>query len=304
MITLKNHLKPITMKLTVKLALLGFLLINIACSPQEKEAQKNTEAFDKAEAEVAEKVKEVIAEMPAPSEIPYLLMETGAEYNPSLLHDLKRMKSYTSSDKAALNLGIYATDVAYLSTYNKSQEALKYVSEIKPMADQLSLSSAFSPSTIARFEGNLGNTDSLVNIINNAVTHADNHLKSTNRPKVAALLLAGSFVEGLYIATALIENYPDDLLPEDVKTLILIPLVDVVLKQEEPLIDLIALLKSVDKDEAISKIVGDLNELKEEYKNLNVKQIMDDGRGDLLLKDEALDKLTNKVGMIRDNITG
>jgi hypothetical protein len=93
-------------------------------------------------------------------------------------------------------------------------------------------------------------------------------------------------------------------LPEDVKTLILIPLVDVVLKQEEPLIDLIALLKSVDKDEAISKIVGDLNELKEEYKNLNVKQIMDDGRGDLLLKDEALDKLTNKVGMIRDNITG
>jgi hypothetical protein len=195
MITLKNHLKPITMKLTVKLALLGFLLINIACSPQEKEAQKNTEAFDKAEAEVAEKVKEVIAEMPAPSEIPYLLMETGAEYNPSLLHDLKRMKSYTSSDKAALNLGIYATDVAYLSTYNKSQEALKYVSEIKPMADQLSLSSAFSPSTIARFEGNLGNTDSLVNIINNAVTHADNHLKSTNRPKVAALLLAGSFVE-------------------------------------------------------------------------------------------------------------
>lgn len=292
------------MKLTVKLAFFCFLLLNIACSPQKKEAEKNAEAFDKAEAEVAEKVKEVIAEMPSPSEIPYLLMETGAEYSPSLLHDLNKVKSYTSNDKAALNLGAYATDVAYLSTYKKSQEALKYVSEIKPLADQLSLSNAFSPQTIQRFESNLGNTDSLVNIINSAVSHADEHLKSTDRPKVAALLLAGSFVEGLYVATALIENYPDDLLPDDAKTLILIPLVDVVLKQEEPLIDLITLLKSVPKDETTSKLVSDLNELKEEYKKLNVKELMDQGRGNLLLKDEALDKLTNKVGLIRDHITG
>ena len=301
--TLKNETIN-TMKLTTRALLSALFMLAIACSPQKKEEKQSSEEFDKAEKEVAEQVKDVIAEMPAPSEIPYLLMETGAEFSPSLLHDLSKVNSYSTKDKAALNLGAYATDVAYLSTYSKSQDALKYISEVKPLADQLSLSNSFSPQMVQRFESNLGNTDSLVMIVNEAVSQAEKHLKSNDRPKVAALLLAGSFVEGLYIATALIENYPDDLLPEEAKQTILVPLVTVVLKQEEPLMDLIHLLKSVTKDETISKLVSDLNGLLDEYKKLDIQKLMDEGRGDLLLKDEALDNLTNKAGQIRDHITG
>jgi len=291
------------MKLTSKLVILTGFALSIACSPQKKEDQSKSEAFDKAEAEVNEQIKEVITEMPSPSEIPFLLMETGVEYSPSLIHDLKDIDSYTTNAKKALNLGIYSTDVAYLSAYDKSQKALKYVSSLKPIADQLALSSAFDPETIKQFEANLDNTDSLAHIINEAVANADAHLKSTERPKISALLLTGSFIEGLYIATALIENYPDDLLPEDAKNLILIPLVDVVLKQEKPVTDLITLLKSVPTDETTQTLIEDLQMVEAEYKKLDIKKLMDEGRGDLLLKDEALDALTNKMGKIRDDIT-
>ncbi len=292
------------MKMNFKLAILALIVFGFACSPQKKEEKSKEEAFDKAEAEVNEQIKEVIAEMPAPSEIPFLLMETGAEFNPSLLHDIKMASKYTTKNEKALNLGAYATDVAYLSAYSKSQKALTYVAELKPIADQLALSNAFNPKMIERFEKNLSSTDSLAAIINEAVENADDHLKKTDRPKVSAMLLAGSFIEGLYIATALIENYPDDVLPDDAKTLILIPLVDVVLKQEEPVIDLIALLQSVPSDEKTQALIADLEQLKEEYKKLDVKKLMEEGRGDLLLKDEALDALTNTTGKIRDHITG
>ncbi len=291
------------MKITYKLALLTVLLFSIACSPQKKDEKSKEEAFDKAESEVNEQIKEVIAEMPSPSEIPFLLMETGAEYSPSLLHNLEKISTYTTNTKKALNLGVYATDVAYLSAYNKSQRALKYVGELKQMADQLALSNAFNPDMIERFEANLGNTDSLAQIINEAVSNADEHLKSTDRPKISALLLAGSFIEGLYIATALIENYPDDVLPDEAKTLILIPLVDIVLKQEKPVTDLIKLLKSVPSDEVTNTLLADLRVVEAEYEKLDIKKLMDEGRGDLLLKDEALDALTNKMGKIRDHIT-
>ncbi|RUA35727.1 MAG: hypothetical protein DSY77_02180, partial [Bacteroidetes bacterium] len=87
-------------------------------------------------------------------------------------------------------------------------------------------------------------------------------------------------------------------------SLILIPLVDVIIKQEEPLIDLIELLKGVDQDDYIKTLIKDLEGLKAEYKKLNVQKLMDEGRGSELLKDEALDNITNQMGKIRDDVTG
>ncbi|ADR21971.1 hypothetical protein MATR_03940 [Marivirga tractuosa] len=280
------------------------LLAVVACSPQKKEKESsNSEAFEKAQEEVKEQISGVVKEMPAPSEIPYLLMETGADFNESLLHNVKSVGNYSQNNEAAVNLGVYATDVAYLSAYEKSQKALNYITEIRPLADQLALSGSFDPKTVERFEANLSNTDSLAMIVNEAINNADDHLRKTDRPKVAALLLAGSFIEGLYIATALVENYPNEL-PDEARSLILIPLVDVIIKQEEPLIDLIELLKGVDQDDYISTLITDLEVLKAEYKKLNVQKLMDEGRGNELLKDEALDNITNQMGKIRDDVTG
>ncbi len=293
------------MNMYLKSILFVALLAVVACSPQKKEKEEsNSEAFEKAQEEVKTQISGVVKEMPAPSEIPFLLMETGADLNESLTHDLNKVSEYSSNNNAAaVNLGIYATDVAYLSAYDKSQKALNYMTEIRPLADQLALSGSFDPKTVERFESNLSNTDSLAMIVNEAINNADDHLRKTNRPKVAALLLAGSFIEGLYIATALVENYPNDL-PDDARKLILIPLVDVIIKQEEPLIDLIELLESVEQDEYIATMIKDLNVLKEEYKKLNIQQLMDEGKGSELLKDETLDKVTNQMGKIRDDVTG
>ncbi|MBK6267108.1 hypothetical protein JKA74_18835 [Marivirga sp. S37H4] len=292
------------MKLNFKLGMLAIMLIVNACNPEKKEEKTASEAFEKAQKETEEQIKKVVNELPAPSEIPFLLMQTGVEFNKSLTHDLSQVSSYTGNNtKAALNLGIYATDVTYLSAYEKSQEALNYIAAIRPLADQLSLSSSFDPQTVERFEKNLSNTDSMAAIVNMAVANAERHLKATDRPKVAALLLAGSFIEGLYIATALIENYPSDILPEDTRNLILIPLVKVIIDQEEPLKDLIELLKSVEKDDMVQKLLVELELLKGQYKKLNVKELMDQGKGDQLLKDEALDNITNQAGRTRDLLT-
>ncbi|WMN07774.1 hypothetical protein QYS48_29830 [Marivirga arenosa] len=294
------------MNMYLKSILFACLLAIVACSPQKKDSkEENSEAFEKAQEEVKDKISGVVKEMPAPSEIPFLLMETGADLNMSLIHDVKLANNYSSNNnEAAVNLGVYAADIGYLSAYEKSQEALKYITEVRPLADQLALSGAFDPQTVEKFEKNLSNSDSLAMIVNEAVNNADDHLRKTDRPKVAALLLAGSFIEGLYIATALVENYPNEL-PDDARALILVPLVDVIIKQEEPLVDLIELLESVEEgDEYISTLVADLKGLQAEYKKLNVQQLMDEGNGAELLKDETLDNITNQMGKIRDDVTG
>ena len=47
----------------------------------------------------------------------------------------------------------------------------------------------------------------------------------------AALLLAGSWIEGVHISTTIVNTYPDDL-PEESRTLILEPLVKIVMDQK------------------------------------------------------------------------
>lgn len=293
------------MKQLKSLVLLSLGALMLACSPQKKEDGNKADAFDKAEKEVKEKIQAVIAEIPSPSEIPFLLQSTGAEFNASLIHNIDEAGKYTNDNSmAAANLGIYATDVAYLASYNQSQDAIKYTANLKSLGEQLGLTSAFSPATIKRFEANVASKDSLAAIVNEAIAKAEKHLKDTDRPKAAALVIGGSFIEGLYIATALVENYPEDILPEDARMLILIPLVDVILRQEEPLADLIELFESVDQDEVVKMITSKLKLLKSEYAKLNIKELMEKGEADKLLKDDTLDQITNLSGEIRDYITG
>jgi len=106
-----------------------FALLAVAglwsCGGPKTDTDQNAKDFDSAEESMNEQVQDVINNLPPPSEIPYLLQGTGAEFNQSLLNDRNKVDKYsTISDKAALNLGVYTTDIGYLSSYEKTQEAI------------------------------------------------------------------------------------------------------------------------------------------------------------------------------------
>ena len=75
---------------------------------------------------------------------------------------------------------------------------------------------------MSRFEENLGNRDSLATLLNDALVLAESRLENDDRLNSAALVLAGAFVEGLYLSTMVVETYPDDLLPEESKNIMMI----------------------------------------------------------------------------------
>ena len=70
-----------------------FLLLLISglaasCGGQKsEEGSDSSEEFDKAESELTEQIKDVVYDIPSPSEIPYLLEATGAEFNQALIND-------------------------------------------------------------------------------------------------------------------------------------------------------------------------------------------------------------------------
>lgn len=249
----------------------ALLFVVAACGNDKKkskgELEAEAEVFEQAENQLIEEIDKVVHDMPPPSEVPYMLMATGADFNPDIINPVENAKKYyNSADKAAMNLGAYAADIGYLSSYDQVQDALKYMEASQKLADQIGISSAFELEMMERFEKNLGNKDSLANLINYAMEVAEQKLEETDRLQMVALVLSGSYIEGLYLSVMVLDTYPEDLLPEESKNLILEPIVRVIIDQRKSLEDITQLLKDLESDPIIADVIAEFDILKELYK--------------------------------------
>ncbi len=275
-----------------------------SCSSEKKSDEaENAEEFEQAESDVKGQIQEVVYEIPSPSEIPFLLEATGAEFNGSLVHNNNRSGEYTSiNDKAALNLGVYATDIGYLVSYDKVQEALTYMSTAKKLADNMGITGSFDVDLIKRFESNLSRKDSLAYLLNSTIHQTEDYLRDDERNRPASLIVAGSFIEGLYISTQLIKTYPKDILPEDSRNLVLTPLIRVVLEQQKASEDLAALLSTIDSSNPVDELLANLNLLNKSYAALNITDQIKNNRADLVLSDDTLTDITDQIEQMRNGL--
>ena len=287
-----------------KILSLLFIISVSACTSNKTSDETATEEFDQAEEQLKDQIEEIVYNIPPPAEIPYILQSTGVDFNEGLINDIGKVDSYQNdNDKAALNLGVYAADIGYLSSNEKAQKALSYLTEAKGLADQIGITGALEQQVIQRFESNLSSKDSLANIINQVIENADDHLKGNNRNEAAALMLAGSFTEGLYIACSLVRDYPRDVLSDENRKLILIPLVRLILEQEEPLADLTKLLSGLEGDGTSAELISMAKDLSTKYSALNIQEKIENNEGTSLLEDESLAGVTEQVIKMRDYIT-
>lgn len=286
-----------------QLLMLLSLGIFISCGGSNESTENESDDFDAAKESLKENIEGVIVNIPPPAELPYLLQATGADFNMALVNDKASADKYMSTfDKAAMNLGIYAADIGYLSSYEQTQEALDYLQVTKQLADHLGVVDAVDQVVIERFETNIDEKDSLNNIINSAIENVDQYLKTEARNRVAALVTTGSFIEGLYVSTELVRTYPKDLLPNDARNLILTPVIKLILEQEASVGELIKLINTLPEDELTTKIKTDLMALQEDFNAIQMDEQIKNSRADLMLTDETLTEITATVNKMRSYI--
>lgn len=278
--------------------------ILLACGSDKKKDSESAKEFDDAQGQLKQKIDSAIRDIPSPAEIPYIIQSTGADFNPNIINDHKKYESYTiSAKKAAFNLGVYATDIGYLSSYGRTQEALNYMDVCLKLTESLGASDAIDFAVLERFEKNLSNPDSLGKIIDQVIANSDTYLQENDRDNIAALMIGGTFIEALYISTQIIDTYPKDLLPDDLRLQVLSPLVQMLVKQKESLLDVIELLESVDdKEEWVSATINSLRELYNSYTSFDPMGKIREGKGNEVLNDEVLSRLTIQVDSIRSNV--
>ncbi len=245
-----------------------------------------------------------LGELPKVSEIPAMLQLTGADFNPTLVNPSNKVESYTTtSDKAALNLGVYGTDIGYLASYNKTQDILNHVKSAQKLAEKVGVTKIFDSSIQKRFEANLSKKDSLIGLVNESMITADKYLKESDRTNTASLVAVGAFIEGLSISTGLIEKYPKNVSVE-IRDGVLSSLILTIAKQKKTLGDLISILKAAKQDATVKEFTTHLEELHKKFETLNIEEQLKNNKGDLKITPQILTDIIPKVKEIRNKIIG
>jgi hypothetical protein len=296
-------MKSISIKAISILSVLAVLFTSCGGGEQKQESAASTEGdeFDEAKTQVISNINQVIKDLPPPSEVPYLLMATGTDFDASLVNSLEKLDTYSNpTSLAAINLGIYITDVGYLTSYEKAQQTLEYVSACQKLSEDIGVASAMDMRLMSRFERNLNDKDSLKVLVDEVINKTSERLDAIDRMNVAGLVLAGSYVEGLYVSTKLIANFDEDLPP-----LLLEPLIKIIIDQRPAVDDLLVVMEDLKGDDAVAKMTEDLGKIKAVYDTdlAEVSKAISENTGDLMLTKDMLTSLTTTVSEIRGTYT-
>ncbi len=283
------------------------VLVLYACGGggEKKEESSASSEFDSAKKQVEKDVEQVIKDLPPPSEVPYLLISAGAEFNETLVNPIEKIPDYMNdADKSALNLGVYAADIGYLSYYEKSETALDYMGECQKLASPVGIADAVDYGMVARFESNMENRDSLTAIINEVMDTAGSQFSQLDQLNSAALMLAGSWIEGVFISTSIVSNYKVEGVSQEDINIILEKLILVVLKQKKSLNDLLIVMKDVPSSDAIKSTTADLEKVKGFYDGelAEVEKKIAENTGEYNLSTAVLANITAEVNRIRTSI--
>ncbi len=230
--------------------LIGILLFSaflFSCS-NNNSSKKAAEAVDDVS---VEDLNTAVENMPMPSsyEIIQTLNKSGAGYIFDITNPPANVENYVSYKQKAINLGIYAADLTYTTTYQKKDETAMYLDNFVQLVGDLEITT-LDRNFFQRVQNNLDNKDSLIIIIKEAQYNTQKFLNKSGKNEIALYALTGSWVEGMYLVGATLKFAEDKQ-----------PLFNIIIDYKKSLQELIKLMEKYKDDENFKDLYSSLKEL-------------------------------------------
>jgi hypothetical protein len=227
--------------------------------------------------------EKIFQSLPSPLESAMLIKSAGAKFDRAFLNPTANADKYTKSSSKALNLGIYTCDLSFASLYDQTQLIIDYMNAAKKMATGIGIMDAINQSTIDELTNNINNTEVIMKIVSETFLNSNSYLADNDQPAYAATVLVGGWIEGLYIATQLV----------DMKEFNGNKLVGRIIDQKLSIQVLLDLLESNKEVPMVADLITQMNELKNAFDKINISTKP--------IKTE-IDKKTN-VTILRSEVT-
>jgi hypothetical protein len=189
-------LKPIFIILIIS------LLISVtSCTNQgnQKKANTSNDTISTSAKDNAY-LESVYYRFPTPNEVFGFIQNEKLKFNDKLINSPENAEKYLDSKAQTLALGIYISDLAYITLFEAFNKSSEYYKIIHNLSEKVRITSAYDLAVVKRIEKNLTNLDSLKKISSDSYSNMIEQLIIDNREKTIALIAAGSYIECLYIA--------------------------------------------------------------------------------------------------------
>ncbi len=252
------------MKKTVSI-ILGVLIIVSAgmTSCKNRSANKSQNAEQKKIEQVQgddlkSEIRETIYPLPNSAEVIKMLTELEVGYIIGISNPTENVDKYLTTKSRAENLGIYGADLSYATLYNMNQDVINYLDAIRTLTNELNMSSIYNERLYEEIKQSFDNKDKLVSILSNAFDNTYAYLSDNDQQTAALMVVAGAWVEGMYITTHISEAVYD-----------VTGIVKVLLEQKQSFELLLEVAKPHSDDPMVEELLNTLEPMKKIYEGID-----------------------------------
>ncbi|MEI8137778.1 MAG: hypothetical protein WCH21_10685 [Bacteroidota bacterium] len=250
-------------------------------------------------------VSETFFQVPSPGEMLTFIKMVGGKNNKNItfLNSPANEKNYTDNKSKSLNFGIYSCDLSYCSIFGIGSESLKYFKTVKTMSEQIGVSAAIKPEVLKRLESNIGTSDSLAVITDDVYFSSFDALEDGKQGPTLALVVAGGWLESIFIATNLAKFEEKS------------PVIERLADQKYTLENLVEFLKKHESDPNVASVKADFEVLLAEFNKITEKNVtastsketsktaMLGGGKQLFITKDIYDVIVSKIKNLRNSYT-
>ena len=218
--------------------------------------------------------------VPTSYDITKYIYQAGAPYILSLSNGPEKAGEYITQRDKVLNLGVYAADLCYATTYMMKQGTMNYLEASKILIEDLGISTTFNMTYAERIEQNIDDRDSLIAVVTESFDDTWNYLVENQQDVLARLVVCGSWIEGVYITTNVALKAIDNT-----------AFLEALAKQKKSLNELVDLLEAVKDVPEVSDLYKGLFDIQEFYVGVGES-----------MTNEQLKILEEKIGALRSSI--
>ena len=231
---------------------------------------------------------------PSPIQIGLILEKAGMEYIPNLANPSNAVDNYTDKFSQSICFGVYSCDLAYSVLNDQYDEASAYLKSIKNLGSKIGLETVFnSEDLITRFEKNIGNKDSIVDILIYVQENTDAYIDDNDMNEISVIYFIGAWIEGMYLGVKTLDK-------ENEKN------IGILLSEQMGILELLldGLAHIKEKSDDIIELNDSISELLEMYNNLESIQSSAEYKDnlDIELTQEEIKLISAKIIDIRQTL--
>lgn len=239
--------------------------------------------------------KDYVFIAPSPMQVASIIQKANMSYIDGITNDIGNVNNYTTKFNKSINFGVYACDIAYCVTNDKYDQAGKYMKVIKDLSNEIGLETVFrSSNLIERFEENIGNQDSIIDLLIYIQSHTDDYIQDNGLNALNVIYFTGAWIEGMFLGTQAVVGNDDKQ-------------ISILLSEQITIAN--SLIKGLEhienKNGEITDLIENIKNVVNEYNNLwSIKQAGENIEYlDTELKHEEVVKISSMIMALRNEIT-